>query len=274
MIPMNAAHPHPTPYPEVNALLQELLESAQTVLARHFIGMYLDGSLTSGDFDQDSDVDFVVVTDADISGDLFTALQAMHDRIAATDSPWAIQLEGSYIPQHALRRYDPAHALHPNIERGNGERLKMALHDRAWAVHRYVLRERAITLSGPAPQTLIDPVSPEELRQAMREELHGWATQLLNDPAQISDRGYQSYTVLTLCRILYTLERGAVVSKRVAARWVQETLGERWTPLIERTWVGRHHPQWEAQSEDVDGTLDLIRYALARGEEFEPRSAS
>jgi len=264
----------PTSHSEINTLLQELLERAQTVLARHFVGMYLDGSLTSGDFDQDSDIDFVVVTDKDVSGDLFTTLQAMHDRIAMTGSPWAIQLEGSYISWHALRRYDPAHALHPNIERGEGERLKMALHDRAWAVHRFVLRERGITLIGPAPQTLIDPVSPEELRQASLESLHGWATHLLNDPAQISNRGYQSYTVLTLCRILYTLEHAVVVSKSVAARWVQERTGERWTPLIERAWVGRHNPQWEAQAEDVGGTLDMIRYALARTEEFEPRAAS
>ena len=182
-----------TPYPEVNVLIQELLESAQAVLADHFVGMYLDGSLTSGDFNQDSDIDFVVVTDADISGSLFTALQAMHDRIATTDSPWAIQLEGSYISRHALRRYDPAHALHPNIERGKGERLKMARHDRIWAVHRYILRKRGITLSGPAPQTLIDPISPDELSQAMLESLQGWATHFLNHPAQLSSRGYQSY---------------------------------------------------------------------------------
>ena len=69
MTPMDATHP--TSYPDVNALLQELLESVQAVLTHHFIGMYLDGSLTSGDFDQDSDIDFVVATDAEISGDLY-----------------------------------------------------------------------------------------------------------------------------------------------------------------------------------------------------------
>ena len=45
-------------------------------------------------------------------------------------------------------------------------------------------------------------------------------------------------------------------------------------PLIERARVGRYNPHWEAHSEEVDGTPDLIRYALARGEEFEPRTAS
>ena len=148
---------HPTPYTEVNALLQELLESVQTILGSHLVGLYLDGSLASGDFDQDSDIDFVVVTDDEISGDLFSALQAMHERIATIDSWYAIQLEGSYISQRALRRYDPAHALHPNIERGRGERLKMIRHDETWDIRRYVLRERGITLTGPAPQDLIDP---------------------------------------------------------------------------------------------------------------------
>lgn len=142
---------NPTPYPEVNWLLKDLLESMQAILGDHFIGMYLDGSLAGGDFDQDSDIDFIVVTDIEVTEGLFLALQAMHDRLATTDSCWAIQLEGSYISQQALRRYDPTNALHPNIERGVGERLKMIHHDAAWVIHRYVLRERGITLAGPAP---------------------------------------------------------------------------------------------------------------------------
>src|SRR5688572_27167031 len=95
---------HPTPHPEVNTILQELIERVRNILGSHFIGMYLDGSLTSADFDEDSDIDFVVVTDEDISGDLFSELQQMHDRIATIDSPFAVQLEGSYISQYGLRR--------------------------------------------------------------------------------------------------------------------------------------------------------------------------
>lgn len=150
----------PTPYPEVNRLLEEVLTGIQPILGKHLIGMYLDGSLAYGSFDQDSDIDFVVVTDQDITGDLFLALQAMHDRINALDSVWAIQLEGSYISRHAVRRYDPEHSLHPNLERGLGERLKMAVHDETWAVHRYLLRQSSIILLGPPPQSLIDRSSP------------------------------------------------------------------------------------------------------------------
>ena len=104
---------HPTPYPDVNALLHDVLVGAHQRLGPHFVGMYLEGSLVSDDFDQDSDIDFVVVTSDDLSPEQFTAVQQMHDHIATTPSWYADQLEGFYVAQPALRRYDPAHASLP-----------------------------------------------------------------------------------------------------------------------------------------------------------------
>jgi hypothetical protein len=263
---------HPTPFPEVNSTIREVLESAQDILGAHFIGMYLEGSLASGDFDQDSDIDFVIVTDEDVPDNFFSALQEMHERINLTDTLWAVNLEGSYVSQHALRRHDPEHANHPNMERGYGERLKMAYHDETWIIHRYILRERGITITGPAPKTLIDPILPHELQQAILPALEGWATQILDHPNEIVHRGYQSYTVLSLCRILYTLQFDDIVSKPTAARWVKETTDGKWNALIDRAWIGRHNPQLAASTDDINQTLDLIRYALECGQQF--RTAS
>jgi hypothetical protein len=194
-------------------------------------------------------------------------LAAMHERIAAIDSPWAIELEGSYLSRHALRCYDPACAMHPNLERGRGERLKWAHHDEGWTTHRHILRERGITLAGPAPRTLIDPVSPAQLQEAMQAVLTGWAAQLVQEPAPLKSWGYQGYTVHTLCRILYTLHHGAVVSKPVAARWARESLDERWTPLIERAWEEGREVGPETSPEELNETLNFIRYALERGQQ-------
>jgi len=263
---------HPTLYPKVNLVLQDLLPSVQSILGHHFLGMYLYGSLATGDFDCDSDVDYVVVTDDVLSNELVSALQDMHARIATIDSWCATQLEGSYVPQGALRQYDPVHALHLHIDRGKGEQLKKMQLDNAllsrawwggWVLLRDSLREKGVTLVGPAPRTLIDTVSPEELRQAALAILHGWAAQILDTPTEIDSRGYQPYTVLTLCRILFTLQNGSVASKPVAARWAQETLDQRWAPLIERAWVGRSNPDLKAQADEVHETLDFIRYTLA-----------
>ena len=268
----------PTSYPEVNVVLQELLTSVQFILGNHFIGMYLYGSLATGDFDRESDVDYVVVTDDALHDDLVSALQDMHTRIATLDSWCATQLEGSYVPQGALRQYDPVHELHLHIDRGKGEQLKKMQLDNAllsrawwggWVLLRESLREKGITLAGPAPQTFIEPVSPDELRQAALAVLQGWTAQILNDPVEIDSRGYQSYTVLTLCRILYTLQHGSVASKPVAARWAQETLDQRWVPLIERAWIGRQNAGLKAEPYDVNETLEFIRYTLERCQQSE-----
>ena len=260
---------HPTSYPEINAVLRDLLAGVQAVLGDHLVGMYLEGSLANGDFDESSDIDFVVVTDvylgAERAKDLFAALYNLHVRIAAGASPWVIQLEGSYLSQHALRRYDLAGALHPNIERGVGERLKLVKHDESWATHRLILRERGITLVGPAPQTLMDPVTPDDLRLGMLVVLREWATPLLTNPAPMESPGYQSYIVLSLCRILYTLRHGTVVSKRVAAQWAITTLGKPWDALIEQALETRQSGEWAGQVDMGQKTLEFIRYVLEQG---------
>jgi predicted nucleotidyltransferase len=264
---------YPASYPEVDALLRELLKSARAVLGHHFIGAYLFGSLATGDFDRASDVDVLAVTDEELSAELFTALRDMHARIAAIDSPWAEQLEVSYIPRRAVRRHDPARALHPHLDRGGGEGLRLVQHDSDWVIQRHTLRERGVTLAGPDARTLIDPVSPEDLRRAVLETLRGWWAQVLDDRARLNSRGYQSYSVLTMCRILYTLEHGRVVSKPFAAQWAKGNIDGRWSPLIERALIGRHHPQSAATPEDLDETSALIRHTLERGRQFETGAA-
>jgi predicted nucleotidyltransferase len=53
----------PTPYPDVNEVLLTLLDNVRAILGDYFTGMYLYGSLASGDFDpRRSDIDFLVVT--------------------------------------------------------------------------------------------------------------------------------------------------------------------------------------------------------------------
>jgi predicted nucleotidyltransferase len=259
---MPASSAFPTPHPEVNAVLAALLGGVRSILADHLVGMYLDGSLACGDFDLASDIDFLVVTDLAVTPDLFSSLQAMHDRVAETDPRWGVELEGSYIPRAAIRRYNPALARHPNLERGKGERLKMVHHDEDWIVHYHVVRERGVPLFGPDPKTLIDPVSPDDLRAAMRATLEKWWGTFLDDPAQLKRRGYQSYAVLTMCRIRYTLASGEITSKSDAVRWTKANLGARWVPLIDRAFEGRLHPDPQASAGEILETQEFIRSTL------------
>ena len=51
----------PTPYPDLNQVLHELVSSMQSALGSNLTGVYLQGSFAVGDFDVHSDVDFAVV---------------------------------------------------------------------------------------------------------------------------------------------------------------------------------------------------------------------
>ncbi len=210
----------PTDYPEVNSVLRELLSGAQRTLGDHFVGMYLDGSLAIGDFDLDkSDIDFVVVTDAEVSEDTFGVLKTMHDRFAGGASKWGRELEGSYISQRALR-YDRRPAAHPYIDRGSV--LAMVQQETGyWPIHRHMLREHGVVLAGPPPPVLIDPVAPEDLREAVRGILREWWTPMLTEGPRLQNGFYRCYAVLTMSRMLYTLRHGTIVTKPFAAQWGQ-----------------------------------------------------
>jgi len=254
----------PTPHPDVNEILDLLFSNVKEILKDQFVGMYLFGSLANGGFDKDSDIDVLLVTKDEIGEDAFQVLFAMHEKISMTSSPWSNQLEVSYIPQEALQCYDPSENRHPHHDRGEGEKLHVMSHDSDWIIQRYILRERGIKITGPDPKTLIDPVTPEDLKWAVKDILNSWIKGFLDDPRILESRGYQSYTVLTLCRMLHTYQHGVIVSKPVAVEWAKQTLEEEWTPLIERAWIGRQNPGLPAEPEAINRTLDFIRYTLER----------
>ncbi len=247
----------PTPFPEVNAVLQLLLAEVRRTLDQDFTGLYLYGSLSSGDFNpRSSDIDFLVVTAQALSEERVQALREMHARIAASGLKWAKKLEGSYIPLADLRRYDPAHAVHPSI--GMDWEFGVYPHGSDWIIQRHILRQQGVTLAGPPPATLIDPVRADEIRRAVRETLGDWWRGQLEDPHRLQSREYQAFAVLTMCRALYTLRLGDIVSKPVAAGWAQRTLAQRWAGLIERALAFEH----DDGIDDIDETLEFIRYTI------------
>jgi hypothetical protein len=255
----------PTPHPDINRVLEALLGGAQSALGQHFIGLYLYGSLASGDFNpQTSDIDFVVVTDVDLSADLIHALEALHVRLWNSGLKWAAKLEGAYVPLHTLRRYDPAAAPCPTVNEG---RFYLDRQGSDWIIQRHILREYGANVCGPSLKSSIDPVTPDDLRRAACGVLRDWWLPMLDNPAWIRNREYEAYATLTMCRALYTLKHGDIVSKPVAARWAKETLGDRWDGLIDRALAWPQEPQPDSLKE----TLELIRYTIEYAQHFGSR---
>ena len=253
-------------HPEVNTVLQRLLSDVRAILGTRFLGMYISGSLAMGDFDESSDIDALVVTTDALPEEVVCALAEMHERLSATYPRWGVELEVSYIPCYAVRRYDPADDLHPYI--GRGESLRIEEHQREWDFQRHVIRECGIVMAGPAPQTLIDPVHPDDMRRAVLMTLREVWPQRFHDAIELHPRGYRSYIVLTGCRMLYTLKYGSVASKPVAAWWAQEALGARWAVLIAWAVEARRDPR-SGELDNLSEAQEFVRYVIECARRFE-----
>lgn len=249
---------------DVAVLVDRLLAGARAVLAERFVGFYLHGSLAIGDFDPArSDVDFLVAVRDQLSTAEVVRMAALHAAIAASDLRWATNYEGSYIPLAALRRHDPANARHWAV-RVDGS-LDRDRHGSEWVIQRYVIREHGVVVAGPSPATLIDPITPARLKDAVCALLHEWWEPQLTDPFRLADSEYQAYAVLTMCRALYTLRHGTVVSKPVAAEWALTALPSEWRPVVIAARQWRHG----AELQITDAALALIRHTLAVAAEID-----
>lgn len=247
----------PTPYEDLNVVLEDFLASTRAILSENFVGAYLQGSFALGDADEHSDVDFIVVVGDEIGDAELAAIQAMHSRLYGLESPWAQHLEGSYFPAEKLRRVDPERSRLQYLD--NGSRELVPDNHCNTAVVRWTLRECGVVLAGPDPKSLIEPVSATELADDVRVAGEEWADWLVGNAP--SRRG-QGVLVLSLCRMLQTLAEGRVTTKAEAGRWALRTLGSKWGPLVRYALDDRPDP-WQKVREPADpAALEQTRALL------------
>ncbi len=240
--------------------LADLLAGARAALGSDLVGLYLYGSLASGDFNPArSDIDFAAATRDELLAGAVNRLEKLHARLA-DGSHWTRKLEGAYVPLGTLRRHDPSASPCPAV---NERRFYLASLGSDWIIQRHILREQGVVLAGPPPRELIDAVSPDEIRSAVREFLREWWAPMLGNPHRLRSREYQAYAVLTLCRALYTLQSGEIISKPAAARWGMSALGEKWRGVIQ---AALDWPQKD-QADRFGETLELLRYMLGLADE-------
>lgn len=280
----------PTPFEGLNAVLEHLSDNLRRILGDELIGLYLQGSFAIGDADAMSDCDFIAVVQSDLTPQTQAALQAMHAAIHdLPHEPWRHRLEGSYVPAAILRRLTPEPRDPPGEPRGPGWKdpglsgsparrypfvyldhgakvLVRSEHDNTQVV-RWSLREKGVTLLGPEPRTLIDPVTAAMLRAEVRQTMDD---ALAVDLEPMAMKAWQSFWVGLFCRILHTIATGQVSSKKAGAAWALAHLDPEWRGLIERAQKVKEGDRAEAMSpadpEEVAATRAFARYAVERAD--------
>jgi len=249
--------------PEVAALIEDLLAGVRDALGDNLLGFYLRGSLALGGFNPEtSDVDILVVTERPVSDAEFEALAALHARTPARANRYGREYEVSYVDRASLKRFEPGQRRHPTV--GSDWPFGRAEHRENFVLERWTVREGGVAVVGPDPKTLIDPISPEELRAAVRDELRArlrdWAGGE-EAPGWLLPRYYQAFEVETVCRSLYTLAHGELPTKLQAVAWALGALPEPWRELV--AWSQEHRADRTPDDARIPDVMRFVRWVAA-----------
>ena len=252
-------------------MLYELVKSVQELLRENFVSAYLQGSFAVGDWDNDSDVDFTIVIENELSDTDLQALQIMHARIYNLESDWAKHLEGSYFPKYILKSGNSSKKELWYLD-NTFDTLALSNHDNTLVV-RWVVREYGITLAGIPAKELVDFVSADGLRKEILSTMQEWGSEIISGQWKMDNKWAQPFAVLMYCRMLHSLNTGRIDSKISGVQWAKKTLDNRWTDLIQRAWDERPSPSLKVrqpvESSEVKDTIEFIRFALELSQVYE-----
>ena len=216
-------------YPELPQVLESFAQELKLILKDNILGMYLIGSLATGDFDLDSDIDFLIVTKENITDNEVEKLNIMHKKLNRLGYYPAEHLEGSYISRQSIADYSFVDEPVWYLENGDVT-LQESNHDNKWHV-RWILREKPVILFGACPEEYLSPIPKEEILKETRETIFmlrdGFKKEMHSHLAFYNTRFGQSYTVLSICRFLQTISTGKIESKLEGIKWALRNLNKK-----------------------------------------------
>ncbi|VVC75429.1 hypothetical protein AQUSIP_07190 [Aquicella siphonis] len=251
-----------TAYQDVNEVLLKISNGIAEIIGNNLIGLYLFGSLAYGDFNTDSsDIDLIAITKQPLNHHDLDLIKQMHKKTEAHCSKWNNRLECSYTPIDML-----SHILPPKEPRpyyGGGIFYDQAPYGNEWIINNHLLYKHGISLIGPDIKELIKPVDIIEVQKAcIRDLFQEWLPKM-TDSEWLDNSHYQSYLVMNLCRILYTVMNGVASTKRISAEWVKNRYGSIWTHLIETAESWKYGKEMSLKNKSIE----FIKFAADKVKE-------
>lgn len=221
-----------TPYPDINEILMNISNGIEAILEENLIGLYLFGSLTYGDFSPDSsDIDLVTIINIQLNQHELELIKRLHKQVEEHDKKWSDRLECSYTPIDMLKSILPPKEPRPYY--GGGVFYDEAPYGNEWIINNYLLYQKGVAIIGQDFKSLMKPIDIVDVQKAcIRDLFQEWEPKA-TDFEWLDNSHYQSYLIMNLCRILYTVMCGITGTKNISAEWVKAQFGSPWKNLIE-----------------------------------------
>lgn len=213
---------------DLSALLAKMADELPIILKDNLVGIYLWGSLTYDGFDEKrSDVDAIVVTGKDVNERQFAALDAWFKGLRE-ENPWTAKLDMRFvIDKEFLDKTSTCCGYHFGTLTRHGSDGNPII----WLN----IGQTGITLWGKPAKEIAPRIAKEILNDALLLELKYLKEDLATNAGDKSNLAFfhNSYAVLTACRIFYTANNAALVSKDIARVWTLENVPEKWHTVID-----------------------------------------
>ena len=204
---------------EIPTLLREMANDFPSILGNNLVGIYLWGSLTYEAFDERcSDVDCIVVTRKNPNEKEFSALEKWFKK-SLKRNQWTGKLDMRFvIDGEFLDKTSKCCGYHFGKLVRHGSDANPII----WVN----IKGSGVTLWGKPAREIAPEVAKECLNEALLLELEYLKEDLAANAGDKSDLAFfhNSYAVLTACRIFYTANNAALVSKDTAAVWTLENI--------------------------------------------------
>ncbi len=244
----------------IKELLKSLTNGISLVLGENLLGFYLTGSLTYDDFNPlRSDIDLLAVVRKPLNSKELVQIKKLHLKIENQFKKWAKRIECSYLPVELMKSILPPKKPRPYY--GEGVLYPQAPYGNEWIINQYLLYYYSVALKGPEFSSLVDkPIDIKDVQDACRKDLVDEWQPKIQEPKYLNNSHYQSYVILNLCRILYTIKKDDVASKSVSSKWVINNFGDHWGDLIREADTWSYGKQMNRRGE----TIDFIKFVLEK----------
>jgi hypothetical protein len=170
-------------------------------------GLYLYGSLTTGDFSPAaSDIDVLAVTERRPDGAVLDHLTALHLDLAGAGGAYA-RLNCLYVPDGTLADSERLHTYW-YVDQFTEWNLKVMTVAE--------LRHAGRSMHGPWPPAGLPDVSPGEVREHVRERLTAYWRPLTYRPRIWLQDKWVDFALITLARTAAVMDDGSLITKSQA----------------------------------------------------------
>ncbi|HHT7189649.1 TPA: nucleotidyltransferase domain-containing protein [Bacillus cereus] len=223
---------------EVQQLMEQYIVGLQEIFSdEKIVGVYVYGSIALGAFHiETSDVDFVTVINDSVNEAEKLQIIDLHRKLG--DSTLGKRMDGMYIPLADVGKYNDEMNEYVYCAEGKANIGYWDINAVTW----WTLKNEGITVIGREAEDLPFQVKWDDVVNTMKYNVEHYWSEKANRPYLFFIEEWVESAVVTMGRILYTLEHKTIVSKDKGLQYLLERSAKEWELLLKEVERMKQNP--------------------------------